>query len=87
LGSSVKGSQFRDQLSRVFGGIYREGFGDDIKSLTEFGDGDLFLGVIGATEGVEMDAECDIDGSSSGDDLPGLKRAFGYADGVMDGSN
>ena len=44
----------------------------------------LFV-VVGPAELVEMDAECDINSSSSWDHLSGFEGSLGHADGVMDG--
>jgi hypothetical protein len=53
----VKCTQLGDQFCCVFGSIDSEGLGDDIEGLAELGDGNLFLGIEGTTESIQMHAK------------------------------
>lgn len=69
LGSSMQSSQLRDQLSGILSSIDCQSFGDDVECFAEFLNSQLLLGVEGSAELIEVDAESDIDGSSSSNNL------------------
>ncbi len=83
LWSGVKSSQFWDQLCGIFGSVDWQSFGNDVKSLTEFSNGDLLLSAESSAVLVKVDAQSDINSSSTSNNLSWLQSSFGNANWIV----
>ena len=52
MGGGVYRAELGDEVRGVFGGVDREGAGDDEKGLSEFADGELFARALGRSQWV-----------------------------------
>jgi hypothetical protein len=50
----VEDSEFGQELSGIFGSIQRKHFRDDLESLREFSDGQLFTGAQSSSKIIEI---------------------------------
>lgn len=83
LGGSVQSSQFGDKLCCIFSCIGRQSLWDNVQGLTKFRNSNLFFAAVLFGKLVQMNAQSNIDCTSSSDNLPRFQSSFGNTNGVM----